>query len=183
MNYENATIEAMLPDNTIESIDLDGMDTLSDLMDHIRELIDSRNDGPKDEPLEDDEILELIPLSNPEWFAVHLFVQNAFTGAWVTAENFDDILSTWSNETDDDRRQAMGEYLEDMGADSLDDFDEAYQGEFSDGAEFAQSICEELGEIPKDLPSWIVIDWEQSWKGGLRHDYHITDSGHVFRNL
>jgi len=179
MSYENATIEAMLPDNTIEIIDLDGMDTLSDLMDHIRELIDSKDD----EPLEDDEILELIPLSSPTGFAVHLFVQNAFTGVWVTAEKFDDILSTWSNETDDDRRQAMGEYLEDMGADSLDDFDEAYQGEFSDGAAFAEHTAEELGEIPKDLPSWIVIDWEQSWKGGLRFDYHITDSGHVFRNL
>ena len=76
----------------------------------------------------------------------------------------------------------MGEYLDDMGADDLSDFDEAYRGQYADGAAFAEELAEQIGAVPHEN-TWICIDWDATWERNLRHDYHITDSGHVFRNL
>ena len=81
-------------------------------------------------------------------------------------------------------RQIVMAYL-----DSTDNFDpgeamEAYAGSYTTGAEFAQSLCEEVGYIPKDLPSWIAlhIDWQAVWDAELHHDY-FAHNDHYFRNL
>ena len=72
---------------------------------------------------------------------------------------------------------------------STDNFDpeeamEAYAGSYTTGAEFAQTLCEEVGCIPKDLPSWIAlhIDWQAVWDAELHYDY-FESNGHYFRNL
>lgn len=74
-------------------------------------------------------------------------------------------------------------------AESTDNFDpeeamEAYAGSYTTGAEFAQSLCEEVDYIPKDLPSWIAlhIDWQAVWDAELHYDY-FESNGHYFRNL
>ena len=74
-------------------------------------------------------------------------------------------------------------------AESTDNFDpeealEAYAGSYTTGAEFAQSLCEEVGYIPKDLPSWIAshIDWQAVWDAELHYDY-FESNGRYFRNL
>lgn len=143
------------------------------------------DDGDEDEP-DQDELPDGVKFSDPEGFAVHLFKmsdEGYGEKRGTPVRDFDDLLEAWSNEDDDDRREAMGEYMDDMGADDLSDFDEAYQGQYTSGADFAQRFSEETGSVPDNIPSWIAIDWEQTWNGGLRFDYHITDSGHVFRNM
>lgn len=72
---------------------------------------------------------------------------------------------------------------------STDNFDpeeamEAYAGSYTTGAEFAQSLCEGVGYIPKDLPSWIAshIDWQAVWDAELSYGY-FESNGHYFRNL
>ena len=69
---------------------------------------------------------------------------------------------------------------------TVDDFRDIYAGTFSTSADFAQNIAEECGDIPKELPTWIVIDWQASWDQNLRHDYFTgTDSAgdlHFFRS-
>ena len=74
-------------------------------------------------------------------------------------------------------------------AEATDDFDpeeamESYAGSYTTGAEFAQSLCEEVGYIPKDLPSWIAlhIDWQAVWDAELHYDY-FAHNDHYFRNL
>ena len=175
MKYDSATIDAHAGGGPVSTFDLEGL-TLSDLYAQAREAfgdVDADEDGDTDP----DEAPSNVTWTNPQGFAVHLFDKGN------PVADFDDILSAWSDETDDDRREAMGEYLDDMGADDLSDFDEAYQGQYDSGASFAEATVEELGEVSKDTASWIVIDWEASWERGLRFDYHITESGHVFRNL
>ena len=49
----------------------------------------------------------------------------------------------------------------------------------SSGAEFAEQIATDCGDIPRDLPSWIEIDWEASWDR-LSYDYVICGDGHIF---
>jgi len=37
-------------------------------------------------------------------------------------------------------------------------------------AEYIQELCDDCGYMTKDLPTWIVIDWEAT-SNNLRHDY------------
>lgn len=88
----------------------------------------------------------------------------------------------------DDERAAFGCYADHMGGPvTVEEFRDAYQGVWDSGAAFAENIAEECGDIPKDLPTWIVIDWEASWNCNLRHDYFTeTDSDgnlHIFRSI
>lgn len=114
-------------------------------------------------------------------FAVHMFSESGTNrGAWEAFEQ-------WS-ELDGDRQEAFEVYLDMCWSGGLDGafeaFEDAYQGKYDSGAAFAEEIAEELGEVPKDLPSWIVIDWEASWNSGLSFDYYHDDkTGHTFRNI
>lgn len=90
---------------------------------------------------------------------------------------------------EDDRKliemyaDAMGYSIDEI---SLSDAQDAFNGTADSEADFAEQIAEECGEIPKDMPSWIVIDWEASWNCNLRYDYNTaTDQDgtiYFFRN-
>ena len=69
----------------------------------------------------------------------------------------------------------------------LDNFDiadisscrDAYMGRYENGAEFAQQLAEDCCEVPRDMSSWIEIDWEASWEN-LTYDYVESNDGHIF---
>ena len=97
------------------------------------------------------------------------------------------ILWEWL-ELDESERAAFALYADHMGGEvEIEDFRDAYNGTWESEAEFAEHTAEDCGEIPKDLPSWIVIDWEASWNCNLRFDYWSErDSDgdlHIFRNI
>ena len=55
---------------------------------------------------------------------------------------------------------------------------DAYMGCYESGAEFAQSIAEDCGEVGSNS-RWIEIDWKASWDN-LSYDYVESDNGHIF---
>ena len=69
----------------------------------------------------------------------------------------------------------------------LDNFDiadisscrDAYMGRYESGAEFAQNIAEDCGDVPRNMSSWIEIDWDKSWDN-LSYDYVESNDGHIF---
>ena len=76
---------------------------------------------------------------------------------------------------DDDDRKLIEMYADATGY-SIDDINirnaqDAFHGTADSYADFAENMAEECGDIPKDMPSWIVIDWEASWNCNLRYDY------------
>ena len=83
--------------------------------------------------------------------------------------------------------QAVDEYDEDVVAAFLDIFDidsigslsDSYQGRFDSGAEFAQNLAEDCGDVPRGMSSWIEIDWKASWDN-LDYDYVECSNGHIF---
>ena len=83
--------------------------------------------------------------------------------------------------------QAIDEYDEDVVTAFLDIFDidsignlsEAYQGRYTDGAEFAESIVSECYSM--EMPSWVEVDWQATWDNALSYDYSESD-GHIFNN-
>jgi hypothetical protein len=73
--------------------------------------------------------------------------------------------------------EAVDAFIDIWSVDDLEYFEEAYQGEFRDGAEFAEQLvsdCFGLG----DIPSFVEIDWEATWSN-LRYDYCEQD-GFIF---
>ena len=81
---------------------------------------------------------------------------------------------------EDYSEEAVLAFLENEDISCLSSFSEAYMGEWESGAEFAQNIAEDCGDIGRNMASWIEIDWKASWEN-LEYDYSIVD-GHVFRN-
>ena len=70
-------------------------------------------------------------------------------------------------------------FLENFDIDCVSSCRDAYQGRYDSGAEFAQSIAEDCGDVPRNMPSWIEIDWKASWDN-LSYDYVESDNGHIF---
>jgi antirestriction protein len=62
----------------------------------------------------------------------------------------------------------------------IEEIEECYVGEFQNDIEFVQSLLEETGEIPSNLPNYIYIDWERTTRD-IMMDY-TTDNNHYFRN-
>ena len=42
--------------------------------------------------------------------------------------------------------------------------------------EYCQQLCEDIGDIPRNMPAYLVIDWEATSKN-LRADYSEVDFG------
>ena len=57
---------------------------------------------------------------------------------------------------------------------------DAYYGQFRDEEEFTENFVMECYGIP-DMPSWIKIDWSETWEDGLSWDYTFYN-GFVFCN-
>lgn len=95
-----------------------------------------------------------------------------FPKAWYSESSAPgEILWEWLA-LDTDRREAFGLFADNQGGDvSIEYFEESYQGIYDSEAAFAENMAEDCGDIPKDMPTWIVIDWQGSWNCGLRFDY------------
>ena len=75
--------------------------------------------------------------------------------------------------------------LIDYGIESLEQFEDSYQGQYESGAEFAEQIADECGYLGSNhVPDFILnhIDWESVWSCELRFDYFEVN-GHYFRNF
>ena len=154
------------PDDTT-TIDLDGLSSYAELVAAIWAEMDPDGENSSDE------LLEGLIFTDPQGFAVHLFTPERGTqgkGPLTPIAAFDDVLKAWSDERDDDRREAMADYL-DNGNDDLDGFEDAYEGKYKDGADFAEQMADNLGAVSEDNARWICIDWEATWDRNLRHDY------------
>ena len=85
----------------------------------------------------------------------------------------------------DCRSDEFYQELMDYGIESVSQFKDAYQGQYLDGASFAENICEDCGYLDdsSNFPTFIAnhIDWESVWSRELRFDYFEVD-GHFFSN-
>ena len=82
----------------------------------------------------------------------------------------------------DDMGNAVVEaFLENFDIDCVSSCRDAYMGRYESGAEFAQSIAEDCGEIGSNS-SWIEIDWKASWDNLRQYDYVECSDGHIFSN-
>jgi hypothetical protein len=75
--------------------------------------------------------------------------------------------------------EAVDALISEMGDVSyIEDCDERYQGHYHNEAEFAEEFITEMGY---DVPSIIVVDWEQTWESSLRYDFTACSDGSTYR--
>lgn len=61
----------------------------------------------------------------------------------------------------------------------FEDIDEMYQGQWDYDEDFVRNLLEDIGDIPKDLPYYIAIDWATTAETVMQ-DY-AENRGHYFR--
>ena len=76
-------------------------------------------------------------------------------------------------------REIVEAFLENFDIDCVSSCRDAYMGRYESGAEFAQNIAEDCGDVPRNMSSWIEIDWDKSWDN-LSYDYVECSDGHIF---
>ena len=92
-------------------------------------------------------------------------------------DDFINNYETYQRLVDDYGQEVVDEFMEDY---DIENFEDMYQGQYRNGAEFAEQICQDCGYISNNIPHWIVIDWERTWEANLRHDYIELSDGHIF---
>ena len=78
-------------------------------------------------------------------------------------------------------REIVEAFLENFDIADISSLEDYYQGHYNSGAEFAQMIAEDCGDIGRNMAGWIEIDWEASWNN-LSYDYVECGDGHIFGN-
>ena len=96
-------------------------------------------------------------------------------------EKFKLYFEEYADMVDDIGIGVVEAFLDVFDIDSISSCRDAYQGCYESGAEFAQQLAEDCCEVPRDMSSWIEIDWEASWDR-LSYDYVICGDGHIFSN-
>ena len=97
-------------------------------------------------------------------------------------EEFVDHYETYNRLCEDYGQNLVDEFAENFDVDSVDHFEDIYQGQYNSGADFAEQIATDCGYITRDLPSWIEIDWQKTWDNALSYDYTELIGGHIFNN-
>jgi len=69
----------------------------------------------------------------------------------------------------------------DFDIDDISKLSDAYYGQYDSEEEFTESFVTECYGLPREFPSWIKIDWKETWEDGLSWDYTFYD-GYVFCN-
>jgi len=68
--------------------------------------------------------------------------------------------------------------LIDNGIETVEQFEDAYAGNYYSTADFAEQLCDDCGYLSEsNLPTWIsgCIDWDQVWNSALTYDYFIVE--------
>ena len=103
-------------------------------------------------------------------------------------ETFRDHYETYHRLVDEYGMELVNNFADHFDIETVEHFEEMYQGQHETGSNFAEHICEELGYI-RDLPAWVSVDWEKTWEDALSYDYTEIDCdmsdytyGHIFSN-
>ena len=92
---------------------------------------------------------------------------------------FESYIEDYLQAIDEYDEEVVEDFVEIFGVCSISSLSDAYQGKWDSGAEFAQNLAEDCGDVPTNMSSWIEIDWKASWDN-LSYDYTEGANGHFF---
>ena len=104
-----------------------------------------------------------------------------YTEGFMSREDFDNIRE-YSEMCEKHSAEAVDDYMEFH--DSLDNFEEAYCGEWNSEEDFARNIIDECYDLERTMGNLsMYFDYERFADELFRFDYHYGSHGHVFRAM
>ena len=97
-------------------------------------------------------------------------------------EKFKLHFEEYADMVDDIGIGVVSAFLEHFDIADVSNCRDAYQGQYESGAEFAQQMAEDWGDVGRNTASWIEIDWTASWDNLSQYDYVECSDGHIFSN-
>ena len=119
---------------------------------------------------------EYNELYNWEYNEMCDFIENYGETEFLT------YYETYHRLVDDYGQNLVDEFAQEFDVDSVEHFEDTFQGQYTSGAEFAETIASDCGYVSRDMPTWIEIDWEKTWDKALSYDYTELSGGHIFSN-
>ena len=121
--------------------------------------------------------------------AIEEFLENSF--GWEEEDLVDFVerfgetyfltyFEEYADMVDDMGNAVVEAFLENFDIADISSCRDAYMGQYESGAEFAQNIAEDCGDVPRNMSSWIEIDWNKSWDNLSDYDYVECSDGHIF---
>ena len=96
------------------------------------------------------------------------------------AKDFVCYYEDYARMVDEYDQETVDTFLEEFDLMDVEHLQDAYHGQYSSEAEFAETFVSDCYGMP-DMPYWIAIDWEKTWDDGLSWDYTFNN-GYVFCN-
>ena len=104
-----------------------------------------------------------------------------YNEGFMSEDDFDHILE-YSEMCDKHSVEAVDDYME--FEDSLDNFEDAYCGEWNSEEDFARHIIEECYDLEKMMGNLAnFFDYEAYGRELFMYDYSMGSNGHVFRRI
>ena len=100
---------------------------------------------------------------------------------------FQTYYETYHKLCEDYGTELVDLFAEEFDVDSVEKFEEMYEGHFETGQDFADYWVNEVNESTMKLPSWLPIDYAHIWENKLSKDYYEIDCygehtyGHIFK--
>ena len=100
---------------------------------------------------------------------------------------FQTYYETYHRLCEDYGTELVDLFADEFDVDSVEKFEDMYEGHFETGQDFADYWCNEVNESTKNLPEWLTVDYENIWETKLSKDYYEIDCygehtyGHRFR--
>ena len=104
---------------------------------------------------------------------VSYLIMSLTTEICLTAEELQRVIE--ESGMVDSRSIDFYQELLDNGIESLEQFEESYQGQFESEGHFVEQMLDD--SEPMGIPSWVCIDYQLSWDSALRHDYFSINTG------
>jgi len=99
---------------------------------------------------------------------------------YIEEQGIDELeyFETYQEVMDNYDEGAVKAFLEMYSVSDLHHFEEAYEGYFDDVEAFVSYFMESMGD---EIPTWVVVDYSQTWESSLRFDYD-EENGYYFRS-
>ena len=95
---------------------------------------------------------------------------------------------TYHRLVEDYGMELINNFANEFDIDSVEDFEDMYEGHFETGQDFAFYYVNEVDEATKNLPDYVTIDYADIWENKLSNDYVEIDCsmsdytyGHIFK--
>ena len=111
------------------------------------------------------------------------FIENYGETAFLT------YYTKYHQLVDDYGGELVDLFADEFDVDSVEKFEDMYEGHFETGQDFADYWCNEVNESTKNLPAWLSVDYQNIWETKLSKDYYEIDCygehtyGHIFKKV